>query len=85
MIILTAAVVGLLQALTLALRVYSLTDKHRVETLRRWNRREQIRMGSGVEGETVSKMPMGRHLYRFRLVDQEGGQHAKWEILDGQE
>ncbi len=84
MIILTVAVVGLLQALTLALRVYSLTDKHRVETLRRWNRTEQIRMGSGFEGEAVSEMPMGRHLYRFKLVDREDGQHARWEILDRQ-
>ena len=85
MIILTLAVVGLLQALTLALRVYSLTDKHRVETLRRWNRVEQIRMGSGVGGEPVPGMSEGRRLYQFKLLDQLGGQRARWEILDGQQ
>ena len=85
MIILTVTVVGLLQALTLALRVYSLTDKHRVETLRRWNRVEQIRMGSVVGGEPVPGMSKGRRLYQFKLLDRVGGQRARWEILDGQQ
>ena len=85
MIILTLAVVGLLQALTLALRVYSLTDKHRLETLRRWNRVEQIRMGSPVDGEPIAELPSGRRLYRFKLLDQQGGQEVRWEILDGQQ
>ena len=85
MIILTLAVVGLLQGLTLALRVYSLTDKHRLETLRRWNRAEQIRTGSAVDREPVAEIPIGRSLYRFKLLDQEGGQEAQWEILDGQQ
>ncbi len=85
MIILTLAVIGLLQALTLALRVYSLTDKHRQETLRRWNRVEQIRMGSGVGGAPLSGLSEGRRLYRFRLLDREDRQRTRWEILDGQQ
>ncbi len=82
MIILTLAVVGLLQALTLALRVYSLTDKHRIETLRRWNRAEQIRMRSAADREPVVDIPVERSPF-FNLPDQEGGHEAQWEISDG--
>lgn len=78
--ILTVALLSLIQTLALTLGNYAIMEKRRQEVLERWNRSEEARSREP-EGERVLLVPDGPGLWRLNVSGSEDENAASWEVL----
>ena len=78
--ILTVALLSLIQTLALSLGNYAIMEKRRQEVLERWNRSEEARSREP-EGERVVLVPDGPALWRLNVSGSEDENAASWEVL----
>lgn len=78
--ILTVALLSLIQTLTLTLGNYAILEKRRQEVLERWNRSEEARSREP-EGERVVLAPDGPALWRLNVSGSEDEDATSWEVL----
>ena len=78
--ILTVALLSLIQTLALTLGNYAIMEKRRQEVLERWNRSEEARSREP-EGERFVLAPDGPALWRLDVSGSEEENAASWEVL----
>ena len=78
--ILTVALLSLMQTLALTLGNYAIMEKRRQEVLERWNRSEEARFREP-EGDRVVPVPDGPALWRLNVSGSEDENAASWEVL----
>lgn len=78
--ILTVALLALIQTLTLTLGNYATMERRRQEVLERWNRSEEARSREP-EGERAVLVPDGPALWRLNVSGSEDENATSWEVL----
>lgn len=78
--ILTVALLALIQTLALTLGNYATMENRRQEVLERWNRSEEARAREP-EGERAVLVPDGPALWRLNVSGSEEENATSWEVL----
>ena len=79
-LILTVALLSLIQTLALTLGNYAIMENRRQEVLERWNRSEEARFREP-GGERSVLVPAGPALWRLDVSGSEDENAASWEVL----
>ena len=78
--ILTVALLSLLQTMALTLGNYTVMDQRRREVVQRWNRTEEARSREP-QGVRVVLVPDGPSLWRLNVSGAEDENAPTWEVL----
>ena len=78
------AALALLQGLDLALRHYSLVQRHWKATIDLWNQIEELRATAATQGDPIQIIPDSRPLYRTVFRDSRLTERSGWEVLSAE-